>query len=530
MPWRAAKPPFRQKTGNGISPPRNSERKVIEMKLFRTIKPLLIALLCVGMVLPSAVSCNGNGSGTDTTPETSSTEPSTTGEDTKPVTDPATEPAAQPETDPETVTEPETESPEEIAKRKQEAIDALYQATPNVLLPIGGWSTPAAALRDGYTEVEGSYDAVFRLIAESGINFMITLEEWSSGSWPVESLSSAHKAGIKLWYNGVGQSADWTLEKIQSMLSSDAAEALGGIYIKDEPTLDSLTELGRLTAEVRAGLPEGFTAPVFSNLLPTYAPTDWIGPDYKVYLQTYMETCHPDLLIFDYYPFTGASGNSLPGMIANLAMAKEEADKAGIPLYAYVQSSQDAGMREPNVKELRTNINVNLAMGVKGYAYFLICEHYEGWGYSNMIDYKGQPTAMYKKIQTVNSEVLAMKGVYLAYENKGIIPVNYGKVATALEKCEMTSLLLDTYGPLTAATTTSKNANFLIGCFEDAEGNKAIYVVNATYNRSATIDLTFDGETAYRLWGSEGLEDMDAAASLSLKLDAGEGVFIEFKK
>lgn len=243
MPWRAAKPPFRQKTGNGISPPRNSERKVIEMKLFRTIKPLLIALLCVGMVLPSAVSCNGNGSGTDTTPETSSTEPSTTGEDTKPVTDPATEPATQPETNPETVTEPETESPEEIAKRKQEAIDALYQATPNVLLPIGGWSTPAAALRDGYTEVEGSYDAVFRLIAESGINFMITLEEWSSGSWPVESLSSAHKAGIKLWYNGVGQSADWTLEKIQSMLSSDAAEALGGIYIKDEPTLEVLRSL-----------------------------------------------------------------------------------------------------------------------------------------------------------------------------------------------------------------------------------------------------------------------------------------------
>ncbi len=47
-------------------------------------------------------------------------------------------------------------------------------------LPIGGWATPASQLRDGYTGVEGSYDAAFQLLADAGLNFMITLEEWSS--------------------------------------------------------------------------------------------------------------------------------------------------------------------------------------------------------------------------------------------------------------------------------------------------------------------------------------------------------------
>ena len=98
-------------------------------------------------------------------------------------------------------------------KDKQEIMKEIYDSMENKQLPIGGWSTPASALRDGYTGVEGSYDEMFKLIAASGVNYMITLEEWSSGSWPTESLSSAAKAGIKLYYNCIGTNSNFTASK-----------------------------------------------------------------------------------------------------------------------------------------------------------------------------------------------------------------------------------------------------------------------------------------------------------------------------
>ena len=41
------------------------------------------------------------------------------------------------------------------------------------------------------------------------------------------------------------------------------------------------------------------------------------------------------------------------------------------------------------------------------------------------------------------------------------------------------------------------------------------------------MTLTFDGDMEYLVFGGEGLSDMGAAATLKLKLEAGEGVFLQ---
>ena len=69
---------------------------------------------------------------------------------------------------------------EEAARRKQEQMDALYAATVSRLLPIGGWGTPAPALREVYSNTPGSYDKAWQLLADAHLNFMVSLEEWSS--------------------------------------------------------------------------------------------------------------------------------------------------------------------------------------------------------------------------------------------------------------------------------------------------------------------------------------------------------------
>lgn len=480
---------------------------------------LSLTLLAVGMTACTSPQ-NAGGATTDTA-QAGASEAST---DTQapPSTEEPSEDTLR-ETD-EPLTEAETLDPAIIEAEKQAQMKEIYDMTPTVQLPIGGWSTPASALRDGYTEVEGSYDAAFRAIADSGINFMITLEEWSSGSWPLESLSSAKKAGMKLWYNACGQGADYTVGKVRDLLASPDVDALSAIYVKDEPSFDQIGETAGLMQAVRGELGAESTLPVLGNLLPTYATPSWYGGDYRNYVRTYLDEAKPDLLMFDFYPYP-KSGDNLPNMVANIAIAKEEADKSGIPLYTYIQTSADAAYREPTMEELRLNAHLNLAMGVKGIAYFLVCEHYEGWEYSVMIDYQGNKTPLFDTIQSVNDQLNAMKGVYLDYDCKGLIVCNYKGMSNALTRADCVTEITS-YKYLTAADTNPRD-KVAIGCFENQRGEVGYYVVNLSYKGRGSVDLTFDGDMDYRIWSGEGLSDIGTASALDVKLGAGEGVFIQ---
>ena len=488
------------------------------------MKRILSILLSLSLLAAGLCACTVGGDGSDTLPtdaDTAETEDATVPEtDTKP--SPETE-SAETEASTETFTEEVTVDPAVAEAEKQAKMKEIYESTPAVQLPIGGWSTPASALRDGYTGEEGSYDRVWATLAESGVNFMITLEEWSSGSWPLESLSSAKKAGITLWYNCAGMSADYNAEKLRALLESPDADALGAIYVKDEPSFDGIGETASLIAAARETLGES-AIPVLGNLLPTYAPTDWYGGDYRTYVRTYLETAKPDLLMFDFYPYQ-KGGDNIPNMVANNAIAKEEADRAGVPLYAYVQTSADGTYREPTVEELRMNVHLDLAMGAKGIAYFLLCEHYEGWEYSNMIDYAGNKTSMFDTVKTVNDQIAAMKGVYLGYDCKGLVICNYKGISNALTRAECTTELT-AYKHLTAAETNQRD-KAAVGCFENTDGEVGYYVVNLNYKGEGTVNLTFDGEMEYRIWSGEGLSDLGTAETLKVKLGAGEGVFIQ---
>lgn len=486
------------------------------------MKRFLSILLSLALLATGLCACVSGDTSDTTADQTADSPENPSQEDTHPTTNPPAEESTDGAT--EAPTEEVTVDPAVLEAEKQAKMNQIYESTPVKALPIGGWSTPASALRDGYTGVEGSYDAVWQKLADAGLNYMITLEEWSSGSWPLESLSSAKKAGMKLWYNGAGMSTDYTLGKVRDLLASPDADALGAIYVKDEPSYGQIQETADLITAVRGELGEGSPLPVLGNLLPTYAPTDWVGGDYRTYVRTYLDTAKPDLLMFDFYPYQ-KGGDNLPNLAANIAIAKEEADRAGVPLYSYIQTSGDATYREPTMEELRLNVHLNLAMGVKGIAYFLVCEHYDGWEYTNIIDYAGKPTPMYDTVKSVNGQLSAMKGVYLDYDCKGLMICNYKGMSNALSRAGCITEVT-TYKHLTAAETNQRD-KIAVGCFENAAGEMGYYVVNLNYKGEGSVELTFDTELDYRLWSGEGLTDMGTASALEVKLGAGEGVFIQ---
>lgn len=487
----------------------------------------LLTLMLCGLVMGAGLpllSCTGTEGNATSAATTGAVTPAT---DT--TTDPTTESATLPEagSSAESATEPSTESPEEIAKRKQEKMDALYAATENRLLPIGGWGTPASTLREVYSGTTGSYDRVWQLLADAHLNFMVSLEEWSSPLWTLDSASSAHKAGVKLWYNCSALDAGGALERINSILNSEYADVLDTVYLKDEPSCDDFNAVRQLYEGIKAGLGDR-PMTYFANLLPTYAPGTVIANDYRAYVQNYIRTVKPDVLMFDFYPFV--AGDNVRAMLANNAIAAQEANAAGIPVYTFIQSSGIEGGAEPTEAQLRLNVQLNLATGSKGLCYFTVGETYEGWGYTPAVTAKGETTDLYAKIKTVNEEVLAMKGVYLDYTCCGMMTANYTGISREFQKNGCQDFLLDSFGELTGVQAAG-NGKFVIGCFENATGEKAYYIVNADYKKEGTVTLTF-GETGcdYTLWGASGLADMGVASGdVTLKLAPGEGVFLRME-
>ena len=485
---------------------------------------ILTLVLCGTLVAAGLplLSCAGTGSGetataTDTLPATD------TASGTAPETAPATDTATATDTSSETA----AESPEEAARRKQEQMDALYAATVSRLLPIGGWGTPAPALREVYSNTPGSYDKAWQLLADAHLNFMVSLEEWSSPLWTMDSASSAHKAGMKLWYNCSALDAGGALERINSVLNSEYADVLDTVYLKDEPAYGDFAELKKLYDSIRAGLGDREMT-YFANLLPTYAPGNLIANDYRTYVRDYIATVKPEVLMFDYYPF--ASGDTLRAMLLNNIIALQEANAAGIPLYTFIQSSGLEGGKEPTAEQLRLNVQLNLATGSKGIAYFTVCETYENWGYTPALDAKGNTTALYDKIKAVNEGVLAMKGVYLDYTCRGMMTAGYSGLARDFEKNGCRDYLMDSFGDLTGAKAAT-GGRFVIGCFENAAGEKAYYVVNMDYKKEGTVTLHFGGSGGgYTLWGASGLADMgEASGDVVLTLAPGDGVFLRLE-
>lgn len=436
----------------------------------------------------------------------------------KPVTTPVTQP----------VTEKETKAPETSEPLNDDTLRFLRAAFEFIHAEnhqrIGGWATPAPSLRDGYSGTEGSYDAAFRLLADAGLDYVITLEEWSSPSWSLESLSSARKAGMKLWYNCAGQETDYTIQRLRALLASGDADALEAVYLKDEPTIDDFGWLKEMSDAVKADLGEN-ALPVFSNLLPTYAPQGVIGSDYRAYVQGYVDTVKPDRLMFDYYPYQGQKGDSLANYAANIAVAGEVAAKAGIDLYSFIQASmQGTALREPTIEELRAEINLNLALGVKGIAYFLACEHYEGWEYSSMIDAKGQTTPLYDKVKQINTELKGMNGVVTNYTFKGAVILNHSAMSRTIKNAGC-KIELSKYGPLKSADVAG-DKKAVIGCFSGYAGYDGFYVVNTDYKADTDVTLHFDGNRLYGIWGINGLGDVGAANDLTLHLAPGEAAFV----
>ncbi|MCL2814723.1 MAG: hypothetical protein FWD23_09000, partial [Oscillospiraceae bacterium] len=171
--------------------------------------------------------------------------------------------------------------------------------------------------------------------------------------------------------------------------------------------------------------------------------------------------------------------------------------------------------------------NMHILFGAKGYSYFLYSAIGPDGGGENFstsaLAWDGSTTPLYDMIKSINGEFAAYDHAFIQFKQDGFIPVN---MKDSLLKAFEDGLITDRYGRLIKVETDGVMLN---GCF-DFGGQKGVYLFNWDMNASVDAFLTFDGETAYVLWGKNGAESSGTSEALNTALEAGEGKFLVFEK
>lgn len=270
---------------------------------------------------------------------------------------------------------------------------------------------------------------------------------------------------------------------------------------------------------------------------------------YENYVDYYMQNggSEQEAFLFDIYPLQGnilkgeINGNWLSAL-EKLAAASKKYD---VDLYSYLatMSIRSQTVRRPAEKDMRYVSYVNLAYGVKGFAYFCYMSPggppYDGefspdnWAlvYYNEIDdwstYYKTPT--WDAVKNVNDEMKRLDDVILSFDWQGVMKsIGSDAATTAGRNCfPKAKNFVKSHDGIKSFTSTE---DALLGLFTDENGYDGFMLVNfadTVSNRENTVTLELRGATRAVVYigGEAQMVDLvDGTYTVTLK--PGEGQFI----
>lgn len=143
-----------------------------------------------------------------------------------------------------------------------------------------------------------------------------------------------------------------------------------GYYVKDEPSASQFKATAELFDMCLKSDPE--RSP-YVNLYPNYAGTTALGGTYAQHVQNFVDIVgaeNLEYLSYDHYPFT-ASETVRNSYFSDMETIRKVGYNSGrLKTLGMPQSGWWAGMRKPNVDEMRWNVNTYVAYGFKAISYF----------------------------------------------------------------------------------------------------------------------------------------------------------------
>ena len=281
-----------------------------------------------------------------------------------------------------------------------------------------------------------------------------------------------------------------------------------GWLVWDEPQRVTMPVAGKITAWLRKKYPEKL---IYSNALPKGAnpPKYWGGPpkgkyNYELYLRDMIRIVRPDVLMLDQYPFA-KDGDTTPFFFWTIANVREEAMRARIPYWIFVQAYETkGGKRLPSESDLRMQTFVSLAYGYTGIAYFTYCPTWP----RAMLDKGGKPNYLYHAAKSLNREVVNVGQAlrFLTSQRIYYVPGRHRKGRKLLPNTM--SAFNSSWQPRDGRSYRIRNIvvedegperDALVGYFTDDRGQKYFMLVNLWHDMGAsaaermlTVTVHFD--------------------------------------
>lgn len=411
------------------------------------------------------------------------------------------------------------------------------------VMPIGGFFGPYP---HEFDLPEYITDECFKMIAETGTNLiaysMMDYSENVEESRKHLDLAAKYNMGVFVQDKRITEAygeGEVNKEEVQKNLAEYSEHpAFCGLYLVDEPYTEYYLpreEDYRIARFANIGkyLHDELNVLTYGDLFCIYDVEKYREP-FERYVEEWMESIHPKVLIWNYYPYDhGYAYNE--GYFWDMCYMRKTAQQYGIPFWGFIQAG--GRWREgdpyvgtddyhPNEGEFNWNVNTTLAFGVKGILYFPLIEPQS---YAYMFEEKGDflgsgligavnnKTQWFYFAKNINKHIAVIDEVLMNAESKGIV-VSGDAASRDLKniECVITS---GTYNEL-----LSVEGDALIGCF-DCNNKTALYVVNYDREHAGNITLKFNGTYNINIV-KNAEESCTAADSITVEMAAGEGVLV----
>lgn len=373
-------------------------------------------------------------------------------------------------------------------------------------LPIGLFAPQSQAL------FEKQRSAAFADMKEMGATLLL-------GTYPQitdKMLDWAQEVGMKVMIYDVNVEYMTPEDAVAYVNRFKDHPAYYGIQIADEPSNARLEGMSDVCKAIRKADPDH---PLWVNLLPIYAGYPSIKA-YEDYIDLYIEKVNPNVITFDNYGII--HGDTIrDDFYLNTELFMERSRKHNIPLWTFDICSEHGAYVNLTLEKLRWQVSNQLATGSKGIQWFTYGQPSEEFK-TPAIDANGNKTETYYELQKVNSEIKAYDHILMSLNHIG------------------TMFWMDGYLEPTVKTPFNKWAPVnqisgdpvVVGCFEDKEGNKAMYVANYSFEKKAASHIVLNKGYAlkYNVWDAAGKKQYTYNSQIDITLEPGEGKLIQLLK
>ena len=365
-----------------------------------------------------------------------------------------------------------------------------------------------------------------------------------------ESVINPDKADGKKFFNTQEEFKNFLYEQVKDVV---AHPAFLGFTLRDEPSYKMLPAMGQTYKALLSIAPNSHN---MINLLPMYNGKSVIPhycegalemplhEAYGRYLQTYLDCTGADYIQYDSYPLLGDdTWQTLDeDYVWNMQIVAEFAKKNNLRFDHVFQSCSwrgtgkngqtTAGARKPSEADMRWQMNIGMAMGIKGYAY---------WNYYPVVNTDGEHHDLTSSFLNRDGSQNAMYGWMKKFHGEMQVTekalANFDYVTSQVTACEpvpglTTHIQGVTQGEFSLLQSDLKSPGILLvsELYDDEKDLTGYYICNATDSlekSSLEVSLTFEGYDMVQYYFRGNVEEIALEnGEVTLQLPTAQGGFV----